>query len=123
MAIMMITHDLGVIAETASRVVIMYAGQVVEEASVEDIFCRPAHPYTIGLQQSIPRVGDRGRPLEVIPGRVPSPSEYPSWCRFADRCRFVEDRCRGSAIGIRDVGAGHCVRCWKDVGDPAPSRR
>jgi len=121
MAVMMITHDLGVIAETASRVVVMYAGQVVEEASVDDLFYRPRHPYTIGLQQSIPRVGDRGRPLDVIPGRVPSPSEYPRWCRFADRCRFVEARCRESAIEIRDVGENHRVRCWKDVGEPVSS--
>ena len=115
MAVMMITHDLGVIAETASRVVVMYAGQVVEEASVDDLFYKPSHPYTIGLQQSIPRVGDRGRPLDVIPGRVPTPAEYPSWCRFADRCRFVEDQCRAGAIDIRAVGSGHTIRCWKDV--------
>jgi peptide/nickel transport system ATP-binding protein len=115
MAILMITHDLGVIAEVARRVVVMYAGQVVEKASVTDIFYNPRHPYTIGLQASIPRVADKGRTLQVIPGRVPDPYDHPSGCRFSDRCRFVEDRCTASAIELRNATAQHHVRCWKDV--------
>jgi oligopeptide/dipeptide ABC transporter ATP-binding protein len=119
MAIMMITHDLGVIAETARRVVVMYAGQVAEMADVGDIFAAPRHPYTMGLQASIPRLVHKGRELSVIPGRVPDPLEYPTWCRFADRCPHVEEKCREGAIGLRGVGANHRVRCWKDVTEEA----
>jgi oligopeptide/dipeptide ABC transporter ATP-binding protein len=115
MAILMITHDLGVIAETAKRVVVMYAGQVMEKASVSDIFHRPRHPYTIGLQESIPRVSHKGRKLQVIPGRVPDPFHYPSGCRFSDRCRFVEERCEGERIDMRESSQRHHIRCWKDV--------
>ena len=115
MAILMITHDLGVIAETAKRVVVMYAGQVMERASVSDIFHRPRHPYTIGLQASIPREIHKGRKLEVIKGLVPDPFKYPSGCRFSDRCRFVEDRCISESIDIRQPAHGHFIRCWKDV--------
>ena len=116
MAVLMITHDLGVIAETARRVVVMYAGQVMEKADVADIFGSPRHPYTIGLQRSIPRPEDRGRKLDVIPGRVPDPFEYPPGCRFSDRCQFVEDRCVQGAIDIREAVTAHDVRCWKDIG-------
>ena len=115
MAILMITHDLGVIAEMARRVVVMYAGQVVEKASVTDIFYNPRHPYTIGLQESIPRVIHKGHRLQVIPGRVPDPYDHPSGCRFSDRCRFVEDRCLQSEIDMRGATARHHVRCWKDI--------
>jgi len=114
MAVLMITHDLGVIAETAARVVVMYAGQAVEEASVQEIFENPQHPYTIGLQDSIPRLGHKGR-LSVIPGRVPDAFSLPAGCRFSDRCDFVEDRCRETAVDIRAVGSGHTVRCWKEI--------
>ena len=115
MAILMITHDLGVIAETTTRVVVMYAGQVVEEASVSDIFNHPRHPYTIGLQASIPKMGHKDKPLSVIPGRVPDPLHLPHGCRFSDRCGYVEERCTESAIEIRDAAPGHCVRCWKEI--------
>jgi oligopeptide/dipeptide ABC transporter ATP-binding protein len=119
MAVLMITHDLGIIAETAKRVIVMYGGQVMEEASVTDIFHAPRHPYTIGLQASIPRLDSKGKELRVIPGRVPDPIDYPKGCRFSDRCTFAEDRCRSGAIDIREVGAGHRTRCWKDVSDSA----
>jgi len=119
MAIMMITHDLGVIAEMAKRVVVMYAGQVVERASVTDIFHSPRHPYTIGLQASIPRIAHKGHRLDVIPGRVPDPFRFPPGCRFSDRCRFVEDRCRNETIASRNFVEGHTVRCWKDIEPPA----
>ena len=115
MAVLMITHDLGVIAETAKRVVVMYAGQVAESADVRDIFSTPKHPYTIGLQASIPRLVNRGRKLSVIPGRVPDPLHFPAGCRFSDRCGFVEDKCRAEAVSLRGVDANHQVRCWKDV--------
>ena len=115
MAVLMITHDLGVIAETTQRVIVMYAGQVVEEATVDDIFHNPRHPYTIGLQASIPRLSQKGRELSVIPGRVPDAIAFAEGCRFSDRCRFVEDQCRASAIAMRTVTKLHDIRCWKDV--------
>ncbi|MFQ5512042.1 MAG: ABC transporter ATP-binding protein [Candidatus Krumholzibacteriia bacterium] len=115
MAVLMITHDLGVIAETAKRVVVMYAGQVVEEADVGSVFRQPRHPYTIGLQASIPRLFHGGKPLSVIPGRVPDPFHVPAGCRFSDRCCHVEPRCTESEIGVREGAPGHRVRCWKDV--------
>jgi oligopeptide/dipeptide ABC transporter ATP-binding protein len=116
MAVMMITHDLGVIAETARRVVVMYAGQVVESASVVDLFYSPRHPYTIGLQESIPRPTQKGDALKVIPGRVPDPFAYPAGCRFSERCPFAEERCARGEIELRQVAPGHLSRCWKDVG-------
>jgi oligopeptide/dipeptide ABC transporter ATP-binding protein len=115
MAILMITHDLGVIAEMTRRVVVMYAGKVMEMAGVTDIFYRPRHPYTIGLQASIPRVIHKGKKLDVIPGRVPDPFDCPPGCRFSDRCRFAEARCREGEIEMRAVAERHRVRCWKDV--------
>ncbi len=115
MAVLMITHDLGVIAETARRVVVMYAGQVVETASVVDLFYRPRHPYTIGLQESIPRPTQKGGKLKVIAGRVPDPFAYPSGCRFRERCPFAEGRCSRGEIELREVAPGHMTRCWKDV--------
>jgi oligopeptide/dipeptide ABC transporter ATP-binding protein len=115
MAVLMITHDLGVIAETASRVVVMYGGQVMEEAGVMDVFHHPRHPYTIGLHASIPRINRRGEKLRVIPGKVPNPFEYPPGCRFSDRCAYVESRCRDGVIDLRRVDTAHAIRCWKDI--------
>ena len=115
MAIMMITHDLGVIAETCRRVVVMYAGQVVESSDVGGIFHDPRHPYTIGLQESIPRPSQKGEKLKVIAGRVPDPYEYPTGCRFAERCPFAEDRCTAQPVEIREPVPGHQTRCWKDI--------
>jgi peptide/nickel transport system ATP-binding protein/oligopeptide transport system ATP-binding protein len=115
MAIMMITHDLGVIAETAKRVVVMYAGQVAETASVVDIFGHARHPYTLGLQASIPRITHKGKKLSVIPGRVPDPLDYGRGCRFADRCPYVEDRCTAESVVLRVAAGRHEVRCWKEI--------
>lgn len=115
MAILMITHDLGVIAETARRVVVMYAGEVMEVASVGEIFKDARHPYTIGLQESIPRRTQRGERLRVIPGKVPDPLDYPSGCRFSDRCKYAEYKCDNERVALRDISGGHVVRCWKDI--------
>src|SRR5262249_40566121 len=95
MAIMLITHAMGVVAETAQRVVVMYAGKVVEEAPVAELFARPRHPYTQGLIRSIPRLDKAGAKtrLEAIPGVVPSLVDPPPGCRFAPRCRFVMPAC------------------------------
>ncbi|MGD8414367.1 MAG: ABC transporter ATP-binding protein [Candidatus Latescibacterota bacterium] len=115
MAILMITHDLGVIAEMARRVVVMYAGKVMEVGSVTEIFGDSRHPYTLGLKESIPRLATRGVRLKVIPGMVPDPLDFPSGCRFSDRCKFAEYRCDKEAVEMREVSEGHSVRCWKDI--------
>lgn len=111
-AILMITHDLGVIAEVASRVVVMYGGQVVEEAPAEVIFSRPSHPYTIGLLGAMPRLGERGERLTTIPGTVPPPTAWPSGCRFRDRCQHAWERCEREEPPLYNVGTeGHTSRC------------
>jgi peptide/nickel transport system ATP-binding protein len=114
MAVMLITHAMGVVAETAQRVVVMYAGKVVEEASVEQLFSQPRHPYTLGLIRSIPRIdaaAERKTRLEAIGGVVPSLLEPPPGCRFAPRCRFVTEVCRQAVPPLREVEAGHKVAC------------
>ena len=114
MAIMLITHAMGVVAESAQRVVVMYAGKVVEEASVEDLFANPRHPYTQGLIRSIPRVDAsvHGRVrLEQIPGTVPSLLHPPPGCRFSPRCSFAVDACRAAEPALRQVTADHKAAC------------
>ncbi|MDR0648556.1 MAG: ABC transporter ATP-binding protein [Synergistaceae bacterium] len=111
-SVMLITHSLGVVAETAQRVVVMYAARIVEEAPVRPLFGNPKHPYTRGLLTSIPRMdGDADR-LPVIPGIVPSPFSFPSGCRFHDRCAESMGRCADEAPPLFDTGGGHKVRCW-----------
>ena len=113
MAVMLITHAMGVVAETAQRVVVMYAGKVVEEAPVGELFARPRHPYTQGLIHSIPRLDRAGRKvrLEAIPGVVPSLLDPPPGCRFAPRCRFAMAACTRAMPDLREVGPGHKVAC------------
>ena len=112
MGVILITHDLSVIAETCQRVAVMYLGQIVEEASVEDIFDRPLHPYTQGLLRSVPSVeGDKRERLYVIEGVVPMLSEIPEGCRFSPRCPYATEECRRTAPELRDVGDGRRVRC------------
>jgi oligopeptide/dipeptide ABC transporter ATP-binding protein len=115
MAILMITHDLGVIAEMSRRVVVMYAGKVMEIGSVMETFRDARHPYTLGLKESIPRLAPKGVRLKVIPGKVPDPLDFPTGCRFSDRCKYAEYRCDNESIALREVSEGHWVRCWKDV--------
>jgi peptide/nickel transport system ATP-binding protein len=114
MAIMLITHAMGVVAETSQRVVVMYAGKVVEEAPVESLFGDPRHPYTQGLIRSIPRV-DRAAThkerLEAIPGTVPSLLEPPPGCRFAARCKYAMDICVSAMPPLKEVAPGHRVAC------------
>jgi peptide/nickel transport system ATP-binding protein len=114
MAIMLITHAMGVVAETAQRVVVMYAGRVVEEATVERLFASPLHPYTQGLIRSIPRIdkdaGTRAR-LEAIGGTVPSLITPPPGCRFAPRCKLAQPRCTEAVPELRTVESGHKVAC------------
>jgi peptide/nickel transport system ATP-binding protein len=113
MAVLLITHDLGVVAETADRVAVMYAGQVVEYADVRDAFKRTRHPYTSGLIASLPRLGAREDSLRVIPGNVPNPSRFPQGCRFHPRCPCVEDRCRSQDPPVERVEGRHLSRCWR----------
>jgi peptide/nickel transport system ATP-binding protein len=113
MAVLIITHDLGVIAEIADEVVVMYAGKIVESAPVDALFADPQHPYTIGLLGSIPRIEiDRAR-LSTIEGTVPSPNNQPKGCRFAPRCPFADPRCHLEPPPLRDIGPEHKVACWK----------
>ena len=114
MAIMLITHAMGVVAETAQRVVVMYAGRVVEEATVERLFASPMHPYTQGLIRSIPRIDkDAGKQarLEAISGSVPSLIMPPPGCRFAPRCKFAQPKCTEAVPELRTVESGHKVAC------------
>ena len=110
-SILMITHDLGVIAETAQRVVVMYAGEVVEEAAVGALFATPHHPYAEGLLAAMPRVGGARERLAVIPGTVPSPTAWPEGCRFRDRCPYAWERCAVEHPPLYQIGAGHTSRC------------
>jgi peptide/nickel transport system ATP-binding protein len=114
MAIMLITHAMGVVAETAQRVVVMYAGRVVEEATVDRLFARPLHPYTQGLIRSIPRIdtsaGKKLR-LEAISGVVPSLIHPPPGCRFAPRCKFAKPECTAAVPELRQIETGHKVAC------------
>ncbi len=118
MSILLITHDFGVIADITDRVIVMYAGQVVEEALVDDLFQSPLHPYSGLLMKSIPTVGERRDRLPVIEGSAPVATAFPSGCRFHDRCPMVRDKCRNDAPGLTSHGGGRHVRCWF-VGAPA----
>jgi len=113
MAIVMITHDFGVIAETADQVAVMYAGQIVEHAATQALFARPRHPYTHGLLRSIPRLDDAQERLDIIPGMVPDARAFPSGCRFAPRCPLADARCRAETPRLEEVEAGHWASCWK----------
>jgi len=118
-AILMITHDLGVVAETAQRVVVMYAGRKVEEASVDQLFARPMHPYTRGLMRAIPRldveaeVAGRRPRLQEIEGIVPILTKPIQGCAFAPRCSFATEQCRGERPPLIEVASGHVTACWE----------
>ncbi|MEE9253910.1 MAG: ABC transporter ATP-binding protein, partial [Pseudomonadales bacterium] len=112
MAILFITHDLGVVAEMCREVAVMYAGRVVEEASVERLFSHPVHPYTHGLLNSITRLDTTPKgELNAIPGVVPALNEMPSGCRFRNRCEYARSRCAESPPELHDVAPGHRVAC------------
>jgi peptide/nickel transport system ATP-binding protein len=116
-SIVLITHDLGVVAETAQRVVVMYAGKKVEEASVASLFDEPLHPYTLGLMGSVPRLSIAGTSgsaarLQEIPGTVPSLVDLPAGCTFAPRCAFATDICRAQFPPYEEKRFGHFAACW-----------
>jgi len=112
-AIVLITHDLGVVAEVADDVLVMYAGRVVERANVRALFETPQHPYTVGLLGSIPQLGAERARLASIEGQVPNLLRRPTGCSFADRCPFAEAHCRAVAPELRDTGGGHVAACWR----------
>ena len=112
MALILITHDMGVVAEMAERVIVMYAGDAVEEADVKTLFRSPLHPYTRGLLNSIPRLDDDREELSVIEGTVPGLFDMPKGCRFAPRCAYCTARCEAEDPPLVDVGGGHKVRCF-----------
>jgi peptide/nickel transport system ATP-binding protein len=116
----LITHDLGIVAEVAQRVIVMYAGKIMEMASVDEIFNDPFHPYTHGLYESLPRI-DRGKKrrkegikeqLKEIPGAVPSPLDFPKGCRFSPRCLRALPICREEEPSLSERKPGHHVACW-----------
>jgi peptide/nickel transport system ATP-binding protein len=117
-AVILITHDLGVVAEVADDVVVMYAGRVVERAPVRELFEQPQHPYTVGLLGSIPRLDVERTRLASIEGQVPNPLRRPAGCKFADRCPFVIARCRAEDPPLLEVGSQHESACWRAPLDP-----
>jgi oligopeptide/dipeptide ABC transporter ATP-binding protein len=110
-SILLITHDMGVVAETASRVIVMYGGEIVEEAPVDRMFANPHHPYTEGLLGAMPRVGHERERLQTIPGTVPPPTAWPSGCRFHDRCPYAWDRTEREHPRLYEVEPRHFSRC------------
>ncbi len=118
MAMILITHDLGVVAEVADEVMVMYAGRVVEHTDVHSLFSSPKHPYTRGLLGSIPKLGQGSKRLEAIPGIVPNLLQLPVGCRFQERCVYVEQACRDTESGLRQVpteSREHLIRCRRDI--------
>jgi len=111
-SIIMITHDLGVIAEMCDRVVVMYAGQVMEIAGIRELFAHPYHPYTEGLIRSIPTITREKKKLYSIDGTVPNPFAMPPGCSFAPRCRYAKEVCRRQCPALQDLGDGRAARCW-----------
>jgi peptide/nickel transport system ATP-binding protein len=120
MSVLLITHDLGVIAETCERVAVMYAGRIVESAPVADLFEKPKHPYTHGLFRSLPSLTEKKKTLAVIPGAVPSPLDFPSGCRFRTRCAMVQEICKQEPP-LRELAPSHFAACHfaEQVGEMA----
>lgn len=112
MAVLLITHDLGVVAEYADRVMVMYGGQIVEQTTVENLFLNPKHPYTSGLLESLPSLEKDVERLGAIQGMVPAAHSFPVGCRFSDRCPHSMDKCREKNPELREIEPGHNVRCY-----------
>jgi oligopeptide/dipeptide ABC transporter ATP-binding protein len=113
MALLLITHDLGVVSQVADRVGVMYAGEIVETASARELLARPAHPYTLGLLRSMPRLDDERQPLEPIPGTPPDLGNLPDGCPFAARCNWVTEGCRSGEVPFKQVAEGRWSRCHR----------
>lgn len=114
MSLMLITHDLGIVAEMAERVMVMYSGRIVEEASVRELYKNPRHPYTVGLLRAIPKLDNSRQRLYSIKGMVAPISEKPSGCRFHPRCAFAEEECRKETPPMKVIGGSHSYACYKD---------
>ena len=114
-ALLLITHDIGVVAKMSTRVAVMYAGQVVEEAPAEKFFRQPLHPYSRALLAAVPSLATRGKPLPAIPGQVPSPLAWPPGCRFADRCEHAAPQCKTAPPELRETAPGRWVRCLQST--------
>ena len=112
-AIAFITHDLGVVSEMCDRAIVLYCGEIMEEATTEELFKNPMHPYTEGLLNALPQPGQRDGKLYVIPGMVPPAGKFPKGCVFAPRCKYATDRCHAEKPEPRIVGDGHAVRCFR----------
>jgi len=112
-AIILITHDLGVVSELADDVIVMYAGRVIERCAAERLFSEPQHPYTIGLLGSIPRLHLQQERLSAIEGFVPDPAAFPHGCRFHPRCPFAVDKCLSENPPLIEIEAGHHAACWR----------
>jgi peptide/nickel transport system ATP-binding protein/oligopeptide transport system ATP-binding protein len=113
MALILITHDLGIIAGMADRVAVMYASKVVEYTDVKTIFKKPKHPYTVGLLNSIPKLNTKVKRLNTIEGTVPNPTEFPAGCKFHTRCKYAIDKCFTDEPELVEIEAGHRVSCWR----------
>lgn len=113
MAVLLITHDLGVVAQVCDRVVVMYAGRVAEQGTVDEIFRNPVHPYTLGLMASVPKLGQKTEFLQTIEGMVPSLENLPAGCRFQERCKFVTEKCRKVEPTLKSLSPNHQAACWR----------
>ena len=111
MSLLLITHNMGIVAQMADRVMVVYAGQIVESTDVDTIFDNPAHPYTIGLLESIPSADEKVKTLNITEGTVPSPMFYPKGCRFAPRCPYADEKCAAVQPSLSNIGNGHLCRC------------
>jgi peptide/nickel transport system ATP-binding protein len=111
MSILIITHDLGIVADLADHVAVMYAGRIVESASTQELFANPRHPYTLGLFHSRPRLGSKKKRLDVIPGVVPNPIDFPAGCRFHPRCAYTATDCRTTEVTLKQVALDHGSAC------------
>ena len=120
MSVLIITHNLGVVAEICDYVYVMYAGHIVESASVFEIFDHPAHPYTKGLLESIPRIGQEQEYLHMIPGVVPNLLHLPEGCAFCTRCQDADEPCREKRPELAEIAPGHFCRCFAAEGTPLP---
>ena len=116
-SVLMITHDLGIVAEMCDKVAVIYAGEIVEIGLAEDIFDRATHPYTKGLFGSLPSLKSHEKRLHPITGMVPDPTNLPEGCKFSPRCKYADEGCRCQAIPLHDLGNGHLVRCRKEGGE------
>ncbi len=122
-AMVLITHDLGVVAEVCDHVAVVYAGEIIESGTKEDIFDHPQHPYTLGLFGALPSMDEEKERLDTIPGMPPDPTNLPTGCHFHPRCRFAADSCKSGQIGMKEISPGHLCRCCRTPYEEASNVR